>query len=153
MLMAKQTPHGVIDQSHLNRKTDYLFRISIKCVISNANGQVLVVQEDDRTWWDLPGGGMDHGEDLKAAIARELNEEAGLKGEFEYRVLHVENPAYLEHANVMQLRMIFKVIPHTLPSKSGVAVSKMTYIDPEKLKNSDNLVERKVYEYATLAYR
>jgi len=148
--MPHKIPHGVIDQSHLGRRPDNLFRISIKCVVKNADGHVLVVQEDDRTWWDLPGGGMDHDEDLKAAIARELNEEAGLVGDFEYRVLHVEDPVYLEFANVFQVRIIFEVTPHALPSQSGSAVSQMTYIDPNTLKNSDNLVERKVYEYANL---
>jgi 8-oxo-dGTP diphosphatase len=29
-------------------------------------------------WWDLPGGGADPGESVKAAAAREAKEEAGL---------------------------------------------------------------------------
>ena len=73
-------PHGIIDQSELGRKTDYLYRVSIKGLIRDTNGQVLVVKETGRTWWDLPGGGMDHDESIKSALAREMHEEVGLTG-------------------------------------------------------------------------
>ena len=85
--MNDQVIHGVIDQSHLNRKTDYLFRISIKGLIVNDRGEVFVVKETGRTWWDLPGGGMDHGEDIQKALSREMYEEVRLEGEFGYRVI------------------------------------------------------------------
>jgi len=32
-------------------------------------------------WWTLPGGGIDFGEDPRAALVRELEEETGLVGE------------------------------------------------------------------------
>lgn len=70
-------PHGIIDQSELGRKTDYLYRVSIKGLIRNSKDEVLVVKEAGRTWWDLPGGGMDHDEDIKSALAREMHEEVG----------------------------------------------------------------------------
>ena len=38
---------------------DCLYRISLKALIYNDVGQILVVKEIDRTYWDLPGGGMD----------------------------------------------------------------------------------------------
>ncbi len=93
--MNEQSAHGVIDQSHLDRKNDYLFRISLKCLIKNEKGEILVVKEAARTWWDLPGGGMDHGEDIKAAIARELHEEVSLEGDFTYNIIDVDDPVHL----------------------------------------------------------
>lgn len=93
--MSEQNVNGIIDQSHLDRKTDYLFRVSMKALVINEQGELLVVKETGRTWWDLPGGGMDHGEDIKAAIARELNEEVGLVGDFTYKVIAVEDPSFL----------------------------------------------------------
>ncbi len=146
-----KTPHGVIDQQHLNRKKDYLFRISIKCLVKDGNDKVLVVKESGRTWWDLPGGGMDHDESIKDAIARELHEEVSLLGGFTYQVIAVEEPAFLEHANVWQIRMIFAVKPENMTFEAGEDGDDVAFIDSEKLKSSDSLVERKVYEYSKLA--
>jgi len=145
-------PHGEIDQSALNRKNDYLYRISIKSLIRDDKGRVLVVKESGRTWWDLPGGGMDHGEDIKAAIARELNEEVNLTGDFKFNVIDVDDPAYLPNANVFQVRLVFEVAPEIMPYESGKEADEIMYIDPIALKDSDNAVERKVHEYAYLSH-
>ena len=61
-------------------KRDYLYRISIKALIYNDAGKILVVKEDGRPLWDLPGGGMDYGETFELALKRELYEEVGYKG-------------------------------------------------------------------------
>lgn len=147
------TPHGEIDQSALNRKNDYLYRISIKSLIKNKEGQVLVVKELGRTWWDLPGGGMDHGEDIKSAIARELEEEVNFIGDFKYSVIDVDDPAYLSNANVLQVRLVFEVIPELMPLEAGSDADEIMYIDPSELKNSQNEVERRVYEYSCKAFK
>lgn len=142
------SPHGNIDQSSLNRKNDHLFRISIKSLVINSKGRVLVVKELGRTWWDLPGGGMDHGEDIESAIARELKEEVNLEGTFGFTIIGVEDPAYLQNANVLQVRLIFAVTPEIMPRTVGSDADEMKYIDPNDLKDSRSPVERKVYEYA-----
>ncbi|MBP9667651.1 NUDIX hydrolase [Candidatus Saccharibacteria bacterium] len=150
-MSSSKFPHGVIDQHHLNRKNDYLFRISMKSLIKDESGKVLVVKESGRTWWDLPGGGMDHDESIKDAVARELHEEVGLTGDFTYKVIHVEEPSFLEHANVWQVCMIFQVKPENMIFVAGEDGDETLFIDPEDLKSSDSLVERKVYEYSLLA--
>ncbi|MBP7018618.1 NUDIX hydrolase [Candidatus Saccharibacteria bacterium] len=147
--MQDHTPHGNIDQSARNRKNDYLYRISIKALIRDKKGRVLVVKESGRTWWDLPGGGMDHGEDIKSAITRELQEEVKFEGNFQFRIIDVDNPAYLQNANVLQVRLIFEVIPEIMPSTSGTDADEIAYLDPNILKDSQNSVEAKVYEYAS----
>jgi 8-oxo-dGTP diphosphatase len=50
--------------------------VSIKGVVIN-NGRVLLLL-NERGEWDLPGGRPDPGEDHRAALAREVREEAGL---------------------------------------------------------------------------
>src|ERR1700722_133346 len=42
------------------------------------DGEMLVVRTSYRSRWDLPGGGLDLGEDAKMAALRELREEIGL---------------------------------------------------------------------------
>lgn len=77
------TAHGIITHQ-TNRPIDYLYRLSLKALITNANGDILVVKETGRHYYDLPGGGMDHGEDFRQALARELAEEISLSGKFSY---------------------------------------------------------------------
>lgn len=60
-------------------KRDYLYRVSIKALIYNDAGQILVVKEDGRPLWDLPGGGMDYGETFESALKRELYRESCMK--------------------------------------------------------------------------
>lgn len=145
--MPKKAPHGIINQTALGRKNDYLYRISLKALIRNESGDVLVVKEAGRTWWDLPGGGMDHNEDVTSAIARELQEEVGLRGKFSYRVIDVDNPAFLSHANVWQLRLIFEVLPQNMHFRPGEDADELMFLSPDTLKESENPVERKIYEY------
>jgi 8-oxo-dGTP pyrophosphatase MutT (NUDIX family) len=58
---------------------DAFYRVTIKglCV---RDGKVLMVKEGHE-WsnkWELPGGGLDFGEDIQTAFAREVQEEMGL---------------------------------------------------------------------------
>ena len=149
--MPHKKPHGIIDHTHINRKTDYLFRVSMKGLIRNHAGKVLVVKETKRSWWDLPGGGMDHNESIKESIARELHEEVELTGDFTYRVIAAEEPSFLTHANVWQLRLVFEVKPENMNFKPGEHGDEIAFLDPSELKDSQNPTERKVYEYALLA--
>lgn len=146
--MSPTAPHGVIDHLATNRRTDYLFRVSIKCLIRNDRGEVLVVKESGRDWWDLPGGGMDHGEDVEGAIAREMGEEVCLRGNFSFRVIAVESPSFLKHVNIWQLRIVFEVSPDNMMFEAGEDGDEVAFIDAASLEASGYWAERKVYEYA-----
>lgn len=145
-VMTRQ-PYGVINQSSLGRKDDYLYRISIKGLVRNEQGEVLVVKEAGRTWWDLPGGGMDHNENIKTALAREMAEEVGLVGDFWHRVIAVDEPRFLEHVNVWQVRLVFGVTPKNYEFEVGPDADELKFINPEELKNSDYLAERSIFGY------
>ena len=65
------------------------YRVSAKALILDESKQkFLVVQEADGRW-ELPGGGIDHGETPTEALRREIKEEMGL----EIRSV-AEHPAY-----------------------------------------------------------
>ena len=59
-----------------------LFLISVKVVIYNDNGQILLLRRSDKTsrahGWDYAGGGVDKGESPVDAAIREVREETGL---------------------------------------------------------------------------
>ena len=50
------------------------YRISAKALIWDDDGRVLLCRESSGVW-DLPGGGLDHGEDVVSCIEREVSEE------------------------------------------------------------------------------
>lgn len=129
--------HGVVKHPEGTRKTDYLFRLSIKSIIFNEYDKILFVKENGRDWWDLPGGGMDHGEDIKAAIAREMKEEVNLTGDFTYRIVYVDDPAELQNAKVLQVRLIFIVKPELMEFSPGEDGDEIVFMSLEQLREID----------------
>ena len=142
--MSKQVSQGIINHTLLDRRTDYLYRISIKGLIRNENGDVLVVKENRRDWWDLPGGGMYHSENLKSAIVRELKEEVNLKGDFEYNIIAVDDPAYLKEHDLWQVRPIFKITPTNKSVRNGEDGDEDAFMNSILFIDSNSEVERRI---------
>lgn len=141
--------HGIIIQG-TKRRTDYLYRVSLKCLVRNEKGEILVVKESGRGWWDLPGGGMDHGEDIRSAIAREMKEEVNMHGDFEYKILEVDEPRHLDMHNFWQLRLVFEVKPQTPTFSPGDDGDEVAFVSPSIFENSEHLSERLVFKYSKL---
>lgn len=148
--MSQDTPHGVVHHPTTSRKTDFLYRVSLKGIVTNNLGEILVVKENQRTSWDLPGGGMDHTESVKDAIAREMREEVNLRGDFTYRIVTIDEPIYLNDHGIWQLRLVFQVIVDDPTFSPGVDGSEIAFIHPEQFRHSLSSVERKIYDYAAL---
>jgi len=53
--------------------------VGICAVARNAQGQILLVRRGDLGTWAMPGGTLEWGETLRAALTRELAEEAGAR--------------------------------------------------------------------------
>lgn len=142
--------HGAI-QHEGSERTDSLIRVSLKSVIFDEQGRLLVVKETGRDWWDLPGGGLDHGESIKQALARELFEEVALTGDFQYQILLAEDPHFLKDHNLYQMRITFLVSPDNMIFAAGEDADEIQFVDLETFRDSSVLTERRIYEYATLA--
>lgn len=141
-VISTETPNG--------SRTDYLFRVSLKAYIKNERGEVLVVKESGRTEWDLPGGGMDHGESVRDALVRELKEEVGYMGDFTYRPIAVDNPHILPALNAYQIRIIISVTPKQLDFSGGVDSDQIKFVNPEEFIDSIAPPELKIVEYTQL---
>ena len=64
------------------------YRVSVKGIVIDDDGRIMLSRQDDGTW-DLLGGGLNHEEDPIAGLKREIFEETGL------RVMSVSaNPKY-----------------------------------------------------------
>src|SRR6187402_862322 len=74
----------------LNDIDDCLYRVATKAIIVQ-DGKLLLVQEVPEMWWGFPGGGIDHGEKVEIALAREIEEELGVPANevsSDFRIAH-----------------------------------------------------------------
>ena len=53
--------------------------ISVKAMIKDSSGRVLILRSGDSEYWDLPGGHVAEGETIDDALYREIMEETGLE--------------------------------------------------------------------------
>lgn len=56
-------------------------RVRVAALIENSNGEILLIKQKkkNRSYWLLPGGGVEFGESLELALERELKEELSLE--------------------------------------------------------------------------
>ena len=60
------------------------YRPCVGVMLVNAEGKVFVgkrIDNQEGDWWQMPQGGIDDGEELRAAALRELGEETGVSAE------------------------------------------------------------------------
>jgi putative (di)nucleoside polyphosphate hydrolase len=68
------------------------YRPNVAAVLQRSDGRVLIGQRSDYPEsWQFPQGGVDQGESLEQAVAREILEETGLRSEI-YRILDRTGP-------------------------------------------------------------
>jgi 8-oxo-dGTP pyrophosphatase MutT (NUDIX family) len=53
--------------------------LGVRGVVTSPSGEVLMVEHTYAHGWHLPGGGVERGESVEEALARELIEEAGVR--------------------------------------------------------------------------
>lgn len=108
-------------------QTDYLYRVALRALIRNDKGEILIVREKDHDWWDLPGGGLEYGESIEDGLKRELTEEIGLTGEFDYTLLVLQEPSWNERLGAMQLNVLYEVKPRSMEFNLGADGVELTF--------------------------
>jgi len=122
------------------------YRVSVKALIRDKQGNVLVVKENQDTW-SLPGGGLDHGESPEDGLWRELHEELGLehiKIRGIYRTLTFE----LKQKQAWLMWVVYDVETDCNDFIPGDGVSEVQYLDPRVLIDSPDIFEQQVYKLA-----
>lgn len=147
--MTQQNPRGKIetDVPKYGHRVDGLYRLSLKALIYNDSGELLVVKEEDKDW-DAPGGGMDHGETYQQALARELYEEIGYEGSFSMQLVGVEEPVYIDSIDCLQVVVGYKVVfdePYEL--RVGDDAKAIRYIDADVLGESKDRQTQIIYRF------
>lgn len=121
------------------------YRVSVKAFITNDDGQVLVVKEN-QAYWSLPGGGLDHGESQQDCLKREINEELGVDAEIQG--IAYSKIFYLDRMDAWMIWVVYKVKLNSLEFIFGDGVTGAKYIKAQELKDSEDMFEKSVFEAA-----
>lgn len=120
------------------------YRVSVKALIHDSTGKILVIKENQDTW-SLPGGGLDHGEDPIKGILRELNEELKIE-RAEVSDIACVKTFYLEHKQAWLMWVVYDVTISDTEFIYGDGVTAAMFLDAETLASSDDIFEKMVYE-------
>lgn len=122
------------------------YRVSIKAIIRNDKGEVLLVKEEGGSW-SLPGGGMDHGETPEQALAREMVEEAEIHQSFTAICLGV-GPRFVLDRNAWLLWVVYELtFDEPLVYGKGVDADEVAFMNPKAFSKSRVTSEKLVYKW------
>jgi 8-oxo-dGTP pyrophosphatase MutT (NUDIX family) len=80
------------------------YRVAAKVLVKDEQDRLLVTQ-NERGKWELPGGGLEHHESVEQCVSRELQEEAGVDvkvGKFRFMFRGLS-----ERRKYMAMRLVF----------------------------------------------
>lgn len=118
---------------------DCYYRVSVKALITNEGGEILVVNERG-TGWGLPGGGLNWGEDALQALKRELKEELGCSADIEQQPVLIA-PAHATSHNQHVLWVIYKARIQPEKLRATMNVEAVRYMTIPELKEKEEYYE------------
>lgn len=91
-------------------KISFHIRVSSRGIVID-NGKILLNEFGGGKYYNIPGGGIEPGETVKQAVAREILEESGLKvtvGELIYAVEYEPNNCNFIYGKKPQISLVFR---------------------------------------------
>lgn len=123
-----------------------IYRVVAKAFITDQEGKVLVVKEN-QDFWSLPGGGLEHGESAHDCLVREIKEEIGIDdvhiGEIAY-----STTVYLDQRDFWMTWIVYRASITSNNFTFGDGVTDARFIDIRELQNTDDLLEKLIVETA-----
>lgn len=124
------------------------YRVAVKALIRNGDGTILLVKENSDKW-DLPGGGIDHGESPEDAIRRELHEELGITDGVRIGNVVTLQSFWVESKQAWLMWVVYEVsLEDNVQPIPGEDVSEIAYRDPRTFANSPDERERHLTTFA-----
>lgn len=123
------------------------FRATTMAFIRNAEGKILVVQEKNGKW-NLPGGGIDHGETPLECLKRELSEELGINDDFKAQFVGIDSYFY-EPKDAWLLWIMYELkFEYGYTYAATNEVDSVKFLDPSYFKDSEYAHQKLIYKWA-----
>ena len=112
------------------------FHLGAKALIRNPAGELLLLTEKDKSYWDIPGGRIKKGEALEDALKREVYEETGIQTvtiiqPFLMVLMNVRIPVQNSDVGLIVATYLCEVSDNILPRLSEEH-SDFKWVDPMK---------------------
>jgi 8-oxo-dGTP pyrophosphatase MutT (NUDIX family) len=118
-----------------------------RAIIVNTQNQVLLVKHTYLADWYLPGGGVNKGESVQAALARELMEELGLTLQAPAEFFGIYHNTYL---GTDDFPVIYVVKHFSIKEASSPEIEQKAWFDYDKLPAAVSpATQRRLTEYFT----
>ena len=112
------------------------YRTSVKAIIRHADGRILMAKESSDEW-QLPGGGLEHGETIEQGLRREIHEELDVEvASFDPRprfVWTLHTPENNRHILWLVFEVTLAGTPKTTSHTSAVEYLDIRTIDRSQL--------------------
>jgi ADP-ribose pyrophosphatase YjhB (NUDIX family) len=82
---------------------------AVSAIVTDNDGRILLIQRTDNGYWSIPGGGLEPGESLRQAVAREVNEETGMRCEATGLVGIYSDPGHVAAYDDGEVRQEFSI--------------------------------------------
>ena len=114
------------------------YRVVVKGLVRDQSGKLLFVQERSDSW-DLPGGGLEHGENIVEALTREFQEELGVDITIDSdrpRIIPTWNTKFDDPVLIIAYEVALLTAPCVTDEVSNVSYFDIHEIKQEKLDST-----------------
>jgi ADP-ribose pyrophosphatase YjhB (NUDIX family) len=82
---------------------------AVSAIVTDDQGRILLIRRTDNKYWAIPGGGVEPGESVSQATAREVKEETGMDCEVTGVVGIYSNPNHVAAYDDGEVRQQFSI--------------------------------------------
>ncbi|WP_416220248.1 NUDIX hydrolase [Frankia sp. Cas4] len=82
---------------------------AVSAIVADDKGRILLIRRTDNKYWAIPGGGVEPGESVSEATAREVEEETGIDCEVTDVVGIYSNPNHVAAYDDGEVRQQFSI--------------------------------------------
>jgi ADP-ribose pyrophosphatase YjhB (NUDIX family) len=107
---------------------------AVSAIVTDEHGRILLIRRTDNNYWSIPGGGVNPGESVSDAAAREVKEETGIDCQVTGLVGIYSDPNHVAAYDDGEVRQEFSICftTHTLGGsiRTSAESSEVRFVSP-----------------------